>query len=162
MAGKKEKGWWYPWIFIGFMGFVVAVNMALLFFATNTFSGLKTEQAFKKGINYNQALSGAQAQAALGWKIGISFTPEEGTPRRGRLLLNAADREGRALADLTVKAWLIRPTHQGFDTSMELENLGEGGYAATVTPSLPGRWIVRIHAYRGEDGFQMKQEIMVP
>ncbi|OHC76257.1 MAG: hypothetical protein A3G18_06290 [Rhodospirillales bacterium RIFCSPLOWO2_12_FULL_58_28] len=162
MTEIREKGWWYPWIFVGFMGFVVAVNMLLLFLAVSTFSGLDTERAFEKGIDYNKALAGAGAQAGLGWSVAFAFRPERDATRRGKIAVSAKDRDGQALYDLTVKAFLIRPTSQGSDMSVDLENLGNGDYAAAVSPPLPGRWIVRVHLWRGQDSFQMKQEIMVP
>lgn len=162
MTKTREKGWWYPWIFVGFMGLVVAVNMLLLFLAAGTFSGFNTERAFEKGIDYNQALAGAKTQAGLGWSVAFAFSPEPDAPRRGRVAVSAKDRDGSALDGLTAKALLIRPAIQGFDTAVELENLGNGDYAAAVNPPLPGRWTVRIHLWRGQDSFQMQQEIMVP
>lgn len=162
MAKTRARGWWYPWIFVAFMAVVVSVNMLLMYFAIHTWSGLENERYFEKGVAYNEALEGARAQAALGWRAELDFTPEEGAVRRGRLSVSFHGADGQGLEGLKVKAMLIRPTHQGFDTSAELEDQGGGSYAATVVLPLPGRWFVRVHAWRADGSFQMKQEIMSP
>ncbi|HEB79150.1 MAG TPA: hypothetical protein ENI79_01570 [Rhodospirillales bacterium] len=153
----REKGWWYPWIFVAFMGVVVAVNLVFMVLANKTWTGLETEGAYEKGLAYNKALLGAKAQAALGWRMDFQFTPVE-----GKLSAAFHGPGGEALTGMKVKALLIRPTREGFDFSIDLEDKGGGTYAAVIDPPLPGRWTVRIHAYRGADSFQIKREIMAP
>ncbi|HOT83126.1 MAG TPA: FixH family protein, partial [Candidatus Defluviicoccus seviourii] len=56
MAGAKASGrppgWWYPWIFVGGMLIVVAVNAVMAIVAVGTFSGLETTDHYRKGLAY--------------------------------------------------------------------------------------------------------------
>jgi len=45
IASKPQRrSLWIPWIFIGSMLVVVAVNAMLIYYAAHTFSGLDTEK----------------------------------------------------------------------------------------------------------------------
>lgn len=168
MAGERRPGWWYPWIFFGGLAVVVVVNGILIYFAVHTWSGLDTEDAYRKGIRYNATLAAAQAQEALGWRMDFAFTPRapvNGTPahrHRGDLTVTFHGRDGRPLDGLRVKALLVRPVKEGFDSSLELTRRGGGAYGADVGLALPGQWEVRIVAGRGEDRFQAIRRIEVP
>ncbi|QLH39782.1 MAG: FixH family protein [Defluviicoccus sp.] len=73
MAQRRPQGWWYPWTFVVGMLVVVAVNVVLITYAIGTFPGLDTEDAYRKGITYNQTLAAAHEQEARGWQADIQF-----------------------------------------------------------------------------------------
>ena len=50
MARPRQPGWWYPWIFVGGMLVVIAVNGVLITMAVSTFSGIETEEHYRKGL----------------------------------------------------------------------------------------------------------------
>lgn len=158
MTGARLPERWYPWIFVAFMAVVVAANGALVFFAVVSATGLETEHHYQKGIDYNDDLAGARAQAALGWRIDFSFASQSGN----RLEVAFRDAEGRSIEDLEVRALLIRPTHGGFDAGVRLEHRGGGVYGTSLRPPLSGQWEVRIHAYRDDESFQLSRRILVP
>lgn len=163
----EDKRWRIPWIFAGFMGIVLAANAALTFFAIDSWPGMETKKPYEKGLAYNQALAGAKAQAKLRWDVDFTFTPAKEEPkrsaaRRGELSAVFHGPDGKPLKGMTVKAVLIRPVREGVDAAFDLADKGDGSYAAVVDFPLPGRWAVRIHAFLGEDSYQMKREIMVP
>src|SRR4051794_15207153 len=58
-----------PWIFVAGMLTVVAVNGALIYFATTTWSGMAINHAYDRGLAYNQVLAAAARQEALGWHV---------------------------------------------------------------------------------------------
>lgn len=141
------------------MVLVVAVNGILVILANDTWSGLETHNAYRKGIEYNKALAGAKAQAALGWTMDMAFA--DGGGHRGDLTVTFRDGDGGAVTGLEVEARIIRPTHEGYDQTAALGHRGGGVYGAAVTLPLPGQWAVRIHARRGRDAFQATHRIQV-
>ena len=164
MAARRPDGWWYPWIFVLGMAVVIAVNGVLIFSAIETFSGLRTENAYNKGLKYNDTLAAAAEQQRLGWRSEVSLAPDgAGTgERRFVLVATLKDRDGRPLSGLAARAYLSRPTVGGHDVETPLAEQGEGRYVADVNLPLPGLWDVRVHAHRGTDNFQDARRVSVP
>lgn len=163
---RRADGWWYPWIFVGGMLLVIAVNMVLVREAIDTFPGLETEDAYRKGIDYNTALAAAREQQRRGWQATIAFDADQaaaGNDRHeGRLSVRFVDREGAPLSGLAVSAILSRPTQGGHDFEVPLVDLGEGRYGANLELPLRGQWEARILAARGDARFQDTHRLLVP
>jgi nitrogen fixation protein FixH len=164
MPHPRSRGWWYPWIFVGGMGIVVAVNAVLISAAIGTFPGFETRDHYRKGLAYNENLAAAREQDRLGWQVQLAFQPEPESAggHRGRLDVRFADATGGALPQLEVEARLMRPTHQGYDQTLMLAGLGDGRYQGTIALPLPGQWEVRILARDGDRHFQATRRLIVP
>lgn len=164
MAKLRQPGWWYPLIFVGGMLLVIAVNAVLVAYAIGTFPGLETRDHYRKGLAYNDAIASARARDERGWQMDLVFTPraDGDSPLQGELLVTFVDRDGRALRNLNVEATLFRPTHEGFDQTLELDARGAGKYARDVTLPLSGQWEARVRAHREGDSFHMNRRITVP
>lgn len=167
MAKPKDTGWWYPYIFVGLFAIVVGVNGTLFYFANHTFTGLQTESAYDKGLEYNQVLAQEQAQRKLGWQLDArahaAAVQADPAGRTADIVVTWHDRDGRPLSDLSVKAKLLRPTLAGHDTAeTELKSLGGGKYGATIQLDFPGQWDMRLVALQGETQFKTTQRLLVP
>jgi len=164
MARPRQPGWWYPWIFVGGMLVVIAVNGVLITLAVSTFSGLETEEHYRKGLAYNQALAAAEAQERRGWQMALTFTPESSADgkRQGDLAVTFVGKDGRPLENLEVEAVLRRPAREGFDVAVVLDQRSGGVYGAAVSLPLPGQWEAHVHAYRDGDNFQESRRLSVP
>lgn len=162
---KRPDGWWYPYIFVGAFMVVIGVNGALAFFATSTFNGLETRNAYEKGRLYNQTLAAEEQQRALGWKMDLTAEavadrkPGAGYPTQ--VVLVAAGPDGAALDGLTVTAEVRRPTQAGMDQDIALVRRDAGSYGTTVTLPQPGNWDVRVVATRGDDIYRYTERIFV-
>ncbi len=170
LSRRRQAGWWYPWIFVVGMLVVVVVNAVMITLAIGTFPGLDTEDAYRKGIAYNQTLAAAEAQAERGWQASLSVKPASGTatqmaaiaPLSAEIDAGFVDRAGQPLGGLEVRAYLVRPTHDGGnDLVALLEERGGGRYVATVAVPLPGQWDVRLHARRGDETFQLSRRAVI-
>lgn len=166
-AQSRQPGWWYPWIFVGCMLLVIAVNAVLAVYAIGTFPGLETKDHYRKGLAYNQAIAAAKAQDERGWQMDLAFTQQEPADAgadgqyRGDLVITFADRDGYALRNLAVRTILFRPTHEGFDQTVTLDAREAGTYGRRLTLPLSGQWEVKVHAERDGDTFQMNRRILV-
>lgn len=163
MARQREAGWWYPWIFVAGMLVVIAVNGVLVYFALGSWTGISTDDAYRKGLAYNQALAAARAQDQRGWSATVAFERKEGdgAGHAGRLVVAFTDRDGDPLEDLRVTAALLRPTHEGYDQHIALTQQGSGVYAEDVVLPLPGQWDARIEAHRRDDAFVTRHRLDV-
>jgi nitrogen fixation protein FixH len=167
MAEVRPRGWWYPWLFVGGMLLVVAVNVVLAAVAITTFPGLTSEDAYRQGLQYNRTIAAAEAQEARGWRLDLTITPQPAahggldTPADVALSARFSDRSGQPLSRLDVRAVLVRPLGGGDDLALPLEETGGGVYRGTLTPPLGGQWDVHIHARRGDETFQQTRRIVL-
>jgi len=146
-------------LFIAGFLVVIAVNGALIFFAEDTFSGLETDNAYERGLDYNQALAGEAAQERLGWHAEAAIS--EVADARRTLRVQLSDRDGKVLDGLALEAYLVRPSNAGMDLTLTLRSAGNGAYAAEFTLPAPGQWDLRLVAHRGEVAWQHSQRLFV-
>jgi nitrogen fixation protein FixH len=140
------------------------VNGALAYFATSTFNGLETRNAYEKGRLYNQTLAEAEAQKALGWSAAIESRQLPGAASGeyvADLLFAVSDADGAGLEGLQVTAEVRRPTQAGMDREVVLSRRDAGRYGTKVTLPEPGQWEVRVLATREEESFRLRDRILL-
>ncbi len=156
---RRPRSWWIPWAFVGFFVVVLGANGIMVFFAFDSWTGLATEDAYTKGLAYNEQIADARDQQSLGWKTELNFAPN-GT-QRGRLELNLKDRHGTPIEGASVMAAFVRPTHAGHDIELVLEPAGVGRYAAEIALPLAGQWDVRLRAEHERGDYRLERRIVV-
>lgn len=146
-----------PWMFVGGFAIVIAVNGALIYFAQSSFSGLETEHAYDRGLDYNQTLEAAAAQEKLGWRGDIALSPAAGGKHELAVLF--ADRLERPLDGLKIEAHLVRPANAGMDLNLVLAGKGNGRYVAELALPALGQWEIRIVARDHENSWQKSERL---
>lgn len=157
--GKRQRSWWIPWLFVALFGVVLTANGIMLYFAMSSFTGLQTEGHYRKGLDYNRVLDAARAQEALGWTVSVSF--EAAGDGGGKLVAQAAGRDGAPLTGARVTARLLRPTQSGYDMDVTLDPRGDGVYDADIDLPLAGQWEVRTRIGHDTDVYLNTDRIMV-
>ncbi|ABC24119.1 integral membrane protein linked to a cation pump-like protein [Rhodospirillum rubrum F11] len=165
MAKARPRGWWYPYIFVGAFGVVLAVNLTLLYFATSTFNGLVTTTAFEEGVAYNREIAAARAQETLGWTAKAALEPRAGGVEGSwpaDLVVSLTSAENQPLLrDLAVTAQIRRPTQAGFDQALTLTAGTDGRWHAPLVLPFAGQWEVRVVATRGQAVFRMRDRFVL-
>jgi len=131
---------------IAFFGVVFLVNGIFYWFASDSWTGLSTEDAYRKGIAFNDELARADAQRLLGWTAETDYV--SGVPGAGRLTFALRTEDGRPVRDRVVSATFRRPVAEGIDFSAVLNSDETGRYVADIAPPAPGQWDVRIEVGR--------------
>ena len=54
----ERRSRWIPWAFVAFFGVVLAANAAMVVIALASWPGLETQQAYQRGLAYDDALPG--------------------------------------------------------------------------------------------------------
>ncbi len=158
---ERERGWWYPYIFLGMLGLVVVVNGALAYFATSTFNGLVAENAYEKGNSFNKSLAAARDQADMGWTVDATLTP--GASGHGaEIAISFKNKEGKALDGLDVQALADRPNIAGVERRIVFTPKGNGQYAAQVDFPQAGQWDVDFLASGDGTTYQMLRRFVIP
>ena len=145
---KKSK---IPYIFFIFFAVIFAVNFSYIYVSQKTWRGLATEDAYHKGLNYNQVLEEEKKQKELGWKMIIDY--RNLGENQGVLIIDLKDKNSHKISDAEVEVNFKRPTQEGKDFAQKLKFVN-GVYKANIAFPLKGQWDFEIKAVRAEDVFQ--------
>lgn len=151
---RRKSDKWIPWYFVAFFVVLAIIDGIFVIIATSTHTGVITENAYKKGLNYDQVVAASKAQEALGWQGAISL---DGT----LLTFSLTDKNKAAIEGAEVTAYMVRATQAGYDFSLPLEAKGNGVYSQQVVFPLKGQWDVRIAAKWNAQHYQQKRRIVV-
>jgi len=132
---------------VGFFGIIFAVNGIMVYQAESTFGGLDTDDPYRKGLNYNQRVAAAEAQAKLGWSDKLAYVPQT-----RRIRVSLTDPAGGAISGLAVTAHVERPATNRFDRELTLEQTGPGTYEVSAADLDAGWWTVDLTARRAAAG----------
>ncbi|WP_343565551.1 FixH family protein [Kiloniella sp. b19] len=151
--GSREKqltGKMVLAMFVGFFMTVFVANGIFLYFANKTWTGLSTENAYDRGLNYNEVIEREEAQKELGWSSSVEFLPA-----RDSLSLQVVflDRNSNPVQGLEVSAKIQRPSLDRYDQTIRLLEVNSGEYSSPVRVDLDGQWQVDVTAVR-PDGFE--------
>lgn len=150
---------WIPWSFVGLFLIILIANGTMMFFAFDSWTGLSTDDSYKRGLVYNESLAEREAQAMLGWKMAAGYRK---TGRlSGELRVRMTDKAGAPLYDANVVAIVRRPVAKGHDFRLTFEQIGDGRYRARTSFPMPGQWEVRYRVVRKGRHFEAQQRIKV-
>jgi len=110
------------YLVLAFFAVIIAVNGALAFFATSSWTGLLAKNGYVASQDYNDVLAAADRQRREGWQSDLAAA-------RDGLEFTLRDAVSRPLDGLLVTAHIGRRIHENEDRDLSLESLGEGHYA---------------------------------
>ncbi len=158
--GKPLTGRHVALMLAAFFGLMFAVNGAFVYFALGSFSGVSEDDAYKRGLAYNEEIDHRERQRARGWQPALEF--EQTGAEQGKLTLNIIDADGNNLKDLEVVAIIRRPVIEGTDQGLSLV-YDKDHYAAEVSLSGLGQWDVSILVHGGgfKEPYRLDKRIWV-
>lgn len=144
---------------IAFFGVMLAANGVFVYFATSTFSGLSTDDAYRKGLAYNQTLRSFRAQQASGWQVAAAIAG-------GEIRLTLADAAGKPLDGLAIAGRIGRPATAAEDRAVAFRSAGQGLYKADADGLAPGQWELTAEAralgQASSEPFKVTARLWVP
>ncbi len=127
-----------------FFGVITAVDGIMIYQAVSTFGGLETNDAYRKGLAYNQRIARDAAQDQLGWTEVVRLDSATGL-----LTVEFKDRNGQPVEGLSVSAQIGRPATNVFDRDVALRDSGAGRHEVSVVDLAGGTWSVEVVARAG-------------
>ena len=132
-----------------FFGVMLAVNFYFVYIAISSFPGEDVDNPYTQGLKYNETIASRDAQSELGWSAQIGLRGASGARE---LLIHIEDADGFGISYLTLHAELRRTISDKEDMELDLKLLGRGDYGAPIGSMSPGKWEVRLEAYKqGEE-----------
>lgn len=148
-----RRSTWIPWVFVGGMALVVAVNLVLVYAALSTFTGVTTGRSYDRGRAYNQVLAEAARQDALGWAAQVTLD--------GKVItVTTTDRDGLPVGE-RIEGVLLRPL-EGAELRLDFAAAGPGRFIAFADLPAAGQWDARL-SLTGEGGqrLDIRQRLVV-
>lgn len=159
-SGARPSDRWIPWYFVAFFVGLTLVLGSFVWVALASYRGVVTEDAYKKGLAYNQTLLAVEKQTALGWTSDLALVPYGG--KKVKIVFALRDAAGAVISDADVKIWFMRPTQAGMDQSFDVLPWSDGRYATEATLPARGVWEAHVSVRRGSDRYQMAQRVVLP
>jgi len=154
-----KRGSWIPWIFVAGFGVVFCVNAIMVYVAATTWTGIAVNRSYDKGLHYNRNLEAAARMAELGWEASIET--ELTAERAGTVRVAVTENGGDPLYRADVVVEFERPTHEGYDFVVPLEQTGSGLYSAAFAAPLPGLWDLRLIVTRDTDLYVTSERVLL-
>jgi nitrogen fixation protein FixH len=124
---------------LGFFGVIIATDAYLVYKAVSTFGGIETDNAYRKGLAYNDRIAKERAQEALGWT-------KDARLENGELRVSIRDQSQQGIENLQITAVMGRPATNAHDRVLTLTQVGSGEYKAPVGEVEPGIWVATMEA----------------
>jgi nitrogen fixation protein FixH len=144
---------------ISFFGVIVAVDGFMIYRAVSTFGGLETQDAYRKGLAYNQRISRDAEQAHAGWQDTVEIG---GAGQHLRITLR--DPAGAPITGKRLAAKIGRPATDRFDVTLDLAEIRAGVYEAAIPVVAEGSWIVELSAFDGaaqEPAYEARRRVWI-
>ncbi len=123
---------------IGFFALVFAVNGYFMYSALRTYTGVVSNEPYRKGLAYNERIAEDKRQNELGWTSQFDI----GT---GHVMtLRLADKSARPLTGLAVTAKIGRPSTNRFDAKLAFLEVAPGIYVVRPEALSEGAWIADV------------------
>lgn len=151
-AQPRPSDKWIPWYFVLFFAVIAMVDGVFVYVAVTTQTGVVTEQAYEKGLAFNETLEKAKSQPALNDKVAY---------RDGVLRWTLANASKTPIVNADVTAKIVRPVQGGFDFDIVLQHKGAGIYEAVLDAPLPGQWSAKLRSIWNNKQYQTTHLFMV-
>ncbi|MCE2992997.1 MAG: FixH family protein [Alphaproteobacteria bacterium] len=150
MAGLYEHT---PKIVVMFFICLALFMGAFGYIATSTDTGLFTDNAYKKGLDFAKINSHGMAQVAYPFDITIVFSDS-----KVKISLSPHDEN----SDIKIaQSWIVRPVDKRFDKHLNLTNSNEDRYESEKLELSKGLWEARIKVIANNEEFYFAKKIIV-
>ena len=129
-------------IFFAFFGAVFAMNGAMIYSAISTYSGIVSNEPYRKGLHYNDRIGADERQSRLGWTDTVTVTHD------GYVVVTLADRNNNPVIGTSISAQLGRPSSNRHDIQLNLGETAPGRYEGQVGRLDDGNWIIALEIRR--------------
>jgi nitrogen fixation protein FixH len=133
-------------IFLAFFGAVFLMNGAMIYSAISTYSGIVSNEPYRKGLHYNDRIAADARQARLGWTGTVAVG------RDGHVVVALVGRDGQPIGGASLETQLGRPTTNRLDIKIDLSETAAGRYEAQVGALDKGNWTIAVEVRTADGG----------
>lgn len=148
----RQRGWYWPWLVAGALGFTVLVNVVMMVAANSDANGAVVEpDYYRKAVAWDDAMARAAESARLGWRTTAALQRSPGDS--ARLVVRVVGPDAAPVRGARITAELIHNVDAAHPVRAVLGESADGRYEATVPVRRAGLWEVRLEARRDAQRF---------
>ena len=124
-VSRTLTGYHVAAMIVAFFAVIVAVNLTMAWFASNSWSGLVVKNSYVASQQYNEKIAAASLQKAKGWRLNFGYGDN-------MLSFWLSDGEGQPVLIKNIAARIGRPAFESADETLILSHMGKGHYRADI------------------------------
>tara|TARA_B100001564_G_C20614631_1_gene659269 strand:- start:568 stop:1032 length:465 start_codon:yes stop_codon:yes gene_type:complete len=151
----KPSDKWIPWYFVAFFAVLAILDGIFVFLATSTHTGVVTQNAYEKGLNYNKVIEAYDAQHTnnIIESIGIEKSAIYA-------IIKIADTT-ETTGTMTPEAYLKYVGQEGFDFKQSLPAVGKGKYQQLIDFPTTGQWDLTVAVTWNKKHYQKTKRLYI-
>ncbi len=164
-GGRRNTGWYWPWIVVGLLALMALINAALVYNAHKDPSHAVEPDYYRKALDWDETAAQRKYNRELGWLLELDFKPvpegmagalPEAGPPNTLLLCRLLDGAGTRLAGAEIRVSCFHNAWSGHRIEAALPPLADG-YGAALRLGPPGLWEFRSEVRRSGERFTSVQ-----
>lgn len=152
-SGPRPSDKWIPWYIVLFFVFITCVLSVFTWVAVSTHTGTVTDDAYQKGLAYNDTIHKADAQAAFGYVPMLARAGDD-------IRFTLADAAGHPVELSQASLWLFRPVNARDDLRADMRVEGSGTAVFSADGLAAGLWEVRVRAETPKGSYQYSKRMV--
>ena len=154
MQQKSSKK--IPVFIFGLIILFMIIDFIFITIASQTYTGLYTENYFQKGVDVDKLKNQAVYKEPSGWKGKITLDHP-----CTNLAFKLTDHDGNPIINAQVTAKIIRPVTNKYDFLLDLHESEAGIYQSAIRFPEAGQWDIRIKAKYNEQEFITTKKVSI-
>jgi nitrogen fixation protein FixH len=149
---KSPKDKYILFAFLAFFGVIFILDGIFVYIAVSTQTGVVTERAYEKGLEYNDVLAHAKNQPNL--NDTVSFKDKI-------LRWDLRNENNKAIKNAVTTARIIRPIQDGHDFDIILNYKNNGIYEAELEFPFKGLWVAKLESQWNKKTYKTTHKFIV-
>lgn len=152
-AGPRPSDKWIPWYIVLFFVCITCVLGAFTWIALSTHTGTVTDDAYKKGLAYNETIHQADAQKAWGYAPSLARAGDD-------VVFTLKDAAGLPVQVTAAAVWFFRPADARGDVRGDMTADAAGALRYDAKSLARGLWEVRVLATTPKGAYQYSKRMV--
>lgn len=141
-----------PKVVVGFFILLICMMSAFIYLANSTYTGLFTDNAYKKGLDFAKINQHELTKIDSPFKLHITFSDQ-----KVRIIIKPLANEEVMIKE----SWIVRPVDHRFDEHMVLSETSPHHYESNSLNLKPGLWEARIKLLANNEEYFFAKKIIV-
>lgn len=152
-TGPRPSDKWIPWYIVLFFVGITCVLATFTWIALSTHTGTVTDDAYKKGLAYNETIHQADAQKAWGYQPSLARAGDD-------VVFTLKDGAGTPVEGASASVWFFRPADARGDVRGDMTADAAGVWRYDASGLARGLWEVRILAATPKGAYQYSKRMV--
>ncbi|HRJ67192.1 MAG TPA: FixH family protein [Alphaproteobacteria bacterium] len=152
-TGPRPSDKWIPWYIVLFFVGITCVLGTFTWIALSTHTGTVTDDAYKKGLAYNETIHQADAQKAWGYAPSLARAGND-------VVFTLKDAAGLPVQVTAAAIWFFRPADARGDVRGDMTADAAGALRYDAKALARGLWEVRVLATTPKGAYQYSKRMV--